>query len=152
MNNWHQMTASKTMSTLTNTSPYITSSDSWVQLILEKCDKVILERSMTELTSHKPNYKLGQGSPLACRSGNLQLGFTFLSFLAWNYLNVFKGCNGRSSKNVSSIMSTMFSFDLAKYFYIFILEHKLFLEPQSFHRAPLSAHFLEQIMCYVLNL
>ena len=60
------------MSTLTNTYPYITSSDSWVQLILEKCDKVILERSMTELTSHKPNYELGQGSPLACRSGNFQ--------------------------------------------------------------------------------
>ena len=56
----------------------------------DRCDKVILERSMTELTSHKPNYKLGQGSPLACRSGNLQLRFTFLSFLAWNYLNVHK--------------------------------------------------------------
>ena len=40
-------------------------------------------------------------------------------------------------------MSTMFKL---------MFEHKLFLEPQSFHRAPLSAHFLEQIMCYVLNL
>ena len=49
-------------------------------------------------------------------------------------------------------MSTMFWFNLAKYFYIFILEHKLFIEPHSFHRAPLSAHFLEQIMCYVFNL
>ena len=38
-----------------------------------------------EFTSHKPNYELGQGSPLTCSSENLQarLIYIFLSFLTW---------------------------------------------------------------------
>ena len=57
------------------------SNDSWQNkkyadqnLSILTIDNVILSWLVMELTSHKPNYKLGQGSLLTCRSDNLQAG------------------------------------------------------------------------------
>ena len=78
MNNWHQITAGKTMSKLTNTTPYISGSDSYVHLFSEKCENVVFVGSVMASTSHKPNYKLGHGSP-TCRSDNLKAGIYIVS-------------------------------------------------------------------------
>ena len=80
MNNWHQLTAGKTMSTLTDSSPYIIGSDLSTK-DLEKCTNVILVWSVMELTSPKPTNRLGQGSPLTCRSDNLQARI----YISWTW-------------------------------------------------------------------
>ena len=80
MNNWHQLTAGKTMSTLTDSSPYIIGSDLSTK-DLEKCTNVILVWSVMELTSPKPTNRLGKGSPLTCRSDNLQARI----YISWTW-------------------------------------------------------------------
>ena len=80
MNNWHQLTAGKTMSTLTDSSPYIIGSDLSTK-DLGKCTNVILVWSVMEFTSPKPTNRLGQGSPLTCRSDNLQARI----YISWTW-------------------------------------------------------------------